>query len=124
MMTKSVGSLNRELPGVKEAFLSTVPLDVADYVGVLLFSGVLDRHPGLRFVIAESGIPWTTLRAGRWVQSWLHAGNVEQNKTAVATGKRDALGIIPPMNPRLTERPRRHGVSGHQRDGQVDARQA
>ena len=33
-------------------------LDMAEPVSLLIFSGVLERHPGLRVVVAESGIGW------------------------------------------------------------------
>ena len=35
-----------------------VPLQLLDPLVGLIFSGVLDRHPGLRLVLAESGIGW------------------------------------------------------------------
>jgi predicted TIM-barrel fold metal-dependent hydrolase len=35
-----------------------VCLDMAEPISLLIFSGVLDRHPGLQFVVAESGIGW------------------------------------------------------------------
>jgi predicted TIM-barrel fold metal-dependent hydrolase len=47
-----------KLPGVKEAFLSITPMGIAEHMAVLIFGGVLERHPGLRIVIAESGIGW------------------------------------------------------------------
>jgi predicted TIM-barrel fold metal-dependent hydrolase len=46
------------LPGMREAFLSTIPMSINEHLAVLIFSGVLERHPGLRIVIAESGVGW------------------------------------------------------------------
>jgi uncharacterized protein len=44
--------------GMREAWLSTLPMSINEHVAVLIFSGLLDRHPGLRIVIAESGVGW------------------------------------------------------------------
>ena len=44
--------------GIAEMFFTTVCLDMAEPIALLIFSGVLERHPGLQFVIAESGIGW------------------------------------------------------------------
>ena len=41
-----------------EMFFTMMCLDMAEPIALLIFSGVLERHPGLRFVIAESGIGW------------------------------------------------------------------
>jgi predicted TIM-barrel fold metal-dependent hydrolase len=49
---------NAALPGMREAYLCTTPLNIADEIAVLLFSGLLERFPDLRVVIAESGIGW------------------------------------------------------------------
>jgi predicted TIM-barrel fold metal-dependent hydrolase len=44
--------------GLAEMFFTMMCLDMAEPVSLLIFSGVLERHPGLRFAIAESGIGW------------------------------------------------------------------
>ncbi|HLN16470.1 MAG TPA: amidohydrolase family protein [Acidimicrobiales bacterium] len=44
--------------GLAEMFFTMMCLDMAEPVSLLVFSGVLERHPRLRFVIAESGIGW------------------------------------------------------------------
>ncbi len=46
------------LPGVREAYLSTAPLKICDYIAVLVYSGIFDRHRGLKIVLAETGIGW------------------------------------------------------------------
>jgi predicted TIM-barrel fold metal-dependent hydrolase len=46
------------VPGWNESFLSMLKFDVGNYIALFIFGGVLDRHPGLRIVIAESGIGW------------------------------------------------------------------
>ena len=45
-------------PGVREAWLGSLPMSISEHIGVLIFGGVLERHPGLRIVIAESGVGW------------------------------------------------------------------
>jgi predicted TIM-barrel fold metal-dependent hydrolase len=44
--------------GLAEMFFTMMCLDMAEPVSLLIFSGVLARHPDLNFVIAESGIGW------------------------------------------------------------------
>lgn len=44
--------------GLTEMFFTMMCLDMAEPVALLIFSGVLERHPRLRFAIAESGIGW------------------------------------------------------------------
>jgi predicted TIM-barrel fold metal-dependent hydrolase len=44
--------------GLAEMFFTMSCLDMAEPVSLLIFSGVLERHPGLRVVVAESGIGW------------------------------------------------------------------
>lgn len=44
--------------GMAEMFFTMMCLDMAEPVSLLIFSGVLERHPDLQFVIAESGIGW------------------------------------------------------------------
>jgi predicted TIM-barrel fold metal-dependent hydrolase len=45
-------------PGTLEAFITLAPMTVAHTLGMLIFGGVLARHPQLRIVIAEGGIGW------------------------------------------------------------------
>jgi predicted TIM-barrel fold metal-dependent hydrolase len=44
--------------GLAEMFFTMSCLDMAEPVSLLIFSGVLERHPRLRVVVAESGIGW------------------------------------------------------------------
>jgi predicted TIM-barrel fold metal-dependent hydrolase len=44
--------------GLTEMFFIMMCLDMAEPLALLIFSGVLERHPNLQFVIAESGIGW------------------------------------------------------------------
>jgi len=45
--------------GARSAWGAAVPMTVAKYIGELIFSGVFDRHPDLRFCFAETRIGWT-----------------------------------------------------------------
>ncbi len=45
-------------PGVKETFIAIAPISICEVVSTLIFTGVLDRHPKLRFVLVECGIGW------------------------------------------------------------------
>jgi predicted TIM-barrel fold metal-dependent hydrolase len=44
--------------GLFETYMTMMCLDMAEPVSLLIFSGVLERFPGLRFAIAECGIGW------------------------------------------------------------------
>jgi predicted TIM-barrel fold metal-dependent hydrolase len=44
--------------GLAEMFFTMMCLDMAEPVSLLIFSGVLERHPDLRVVLAETGIGW------------------------------------------------------------------
>jgi predicted TIM-barrel fold metal-dependent hydrolase len=45
--------------GARSAWGAAVPMTVALYIGQLIFAGVFDRHPNLRFMFAETRIGWT-----------------------------------------------------------------
>jgi predicted TIM-barrel fold metal-dependent hydrolase len=65
--------------GMLEMFFTMMCLDMAEPVSLLIFSGVLARHPRLQLVVAESGIGWipfvlermdyTFDRHRRWMKS-------------------------------------------------------
>jgi uncharacterized protein len=57
-MSGVAGQTADPVPGVRESFLSAVTMSINPYISTLIFSGLMDRHPGLRVVIAESGIGW------------------------------------------------------------------
>ncbi|MCU1463650.1 MAG: hypothetical protein JWO37_3725 [Acidimicrobiales bacterium] len=44
--------------GVFETYMTMMCLDMAEPVALIIFSGLLERFPSLRFAIAESGIGW------------------------------------------------------------------
>ncbi|HJQ84256.1 MAG TPA: amidohydrolase family protein [Candidatus Binatia bacterium] len=45
-------------PGVKETFIAIAPISICEVVSTLVFTGILERHPKLRFVLVECGIGW------------------------------------------------------------------
>jgi predicted TIM-barrel fold metal-dependent hydrolase len=45
-------------PGVKENFIALTPMSIAEVISTLTFTGVLARHPKLRYVLVECGIGW------------------------------------------------------------------
>ncbi len=45
-------------PGVKETFIAIAPISICEVVSTLVFTGVLERHPKLAFVLVECGIGW------------------------------------------------------------------
>ena len=45
-------------PGIKETFIAIAPMTISETVSTLVFTGILARHPKLRFVLVECGIGW------------------------------------------------------------------
>jgi predicted TIM-barrel fold metal-dependent hydrolase len=45
-------------PGVKETFIAIAPISICEVVSTLVFTGILERHPKLAFVLVECGIGW------------------------------------------------------------------
>jgi predicted TIM-barrel fold metal-dependent hydrolase len=45
-------------PGVKETFVAIAPISICEVVSTLVFTGILARHPKLKFVLVECGIGW------------------------------------------------------------------
>ena len=58
MMKRDLAHKTKVAPGQLEAFLTMAPMTVGETIGMLVFGGVLPRHPDLRVVIAEGGIGW------------------------------------------------------------------
>ncbi len=52
------------------AFATIMPLQLDEVLATLIFSGVLDRHPKLKFVLAESGISWLPFFLARADMEW------------------------------------------------------
>ena len=45
-------------PGIKETFIAIAPLSIVEVVSTLTFTGILERHPKLKYVLVECGIGW------------------------------------------------------------------
>jgi predicted TIM-barrel fold metal-dependent hydrolase len=58
MMKRDLALATRVAPGTLEAFITMAPMTVGESIGMLIFGGVLPKHPALRVVIAEGGIGW------------------------------------------------------------------
>jgi predicted TIM-barrel fold metal-dependent hydrolase len=52
------------------AFASILPLQLDEPLATMVFSGALERHPGLRLVLAESGIGWLPYFLTRMDLEW------------------------------------------------------
>lgn len=45
-------------PGIKETFIAIAPISICEVVSTLTFTGILERHPKLNYVLVECGIGW------------------------------------------------------------------
>jgi predicted TIM-barrel fold metal-dependent hydrolase len=52
------------------AFATIMPLQLDEILATLIFSGVLERHPRLQLVLAESGISWLPFFLARADMEW------------------------------------------------------
>lgn len=52
------------------AFASVLPLQLDEPLAIMMFSGALERHPGLRLVLAEAGIGWIPYFVERMDLEW------------------------------------------------------
>jgi len=87
------GAIPPRRGGARSAWGSAVPMTAALYVAQLIFSGVFERHPGLRFCFAETRIGWAPFWLS-WADRQVSIGreddprfrNVEQPGEAVKLG--------------------------------------
>jgi predicted TIM-barrel fold metal-dependent hydrolase len=52
------------------AYASVLPLQLDEPLAIMLFGGALERHPGLRLVLAESGVGWLPYFLTRMDMEW------------------------------------------------------
>jgi predicted TIM-barrel fold metal-dependent hydrolase len=52
------------------AFASLLPLQLDEALSIMVFSGALERHPGFRLVLAESGVGWLPYYLRRMDMEW------------------------------------------------------
>lgn len=90
------------------AFASLLPLQLDEPLATMVFSGALERHPGLRLVLAESGVGWLPYFLARMDLEWESLGDKLDYSPSIApselfrrqvfaTFEEDALGaqLIP-----------------------------
>jgi predicted TIM-barrel fold metal-dependent hydrolase len=53
-----VQAFTSPVPGVKETYVALSPISLAEVLSTLTFTGILERHPRLKFVLVECGIGW------------------------------------------------------------------
>ena len=56
------------------AFATVLPLQLDERIAIVLFSGVLERNPGLTLVLAESGLGWLPYFLARSDLEWRELG--------------------------------------------------
>jgi predicted TIM-barrel fold metal-dependent hydrolase len=56
------------------AFATLLPIQLDEPLATMVFSGALERHPGLRLVLAESGIGWLPYFLTRMDAEWHELG--------------------------------------------------
>lgn len=52
------------------AFASLLPLQLDEALAIMIFSGALERHPGLTLVLAEAGVGWLPYFLSRMDMEW------------------------------------------------------
>jgi uncharacterized protein len=52
------------------AFISFLPMQLAESIAIMLFSGALERHPNFKLVLAEAGIGWLPYYVSRMDMEW------------------------------------------------------
>jgi predicted TIM-barrel fold metal-dependent hydrolase len=57
------------------AYATLLPLQLDEPLATMVFSGALERHPGLRLVLAESGIGWVPYFCSRMDSEWHELGD-------------------------------------------------
>jgi len=90
------------------AFATVLPLQLDEPLAIMMFSGALERHPGLKLVLAESGVGWLPYFLTRMDLEWRNLRDKIDYATSippselfrrqvVATFEEEALGehLIP-----------------------------
>ena len=74
------GGANRavyQMGNWREPVFATVsPMQLDEAVAETVFSGVLERHPGVRLVLAEAGLGWLPYLIARMDHEWVKHGNI------------------------------------------------
>ena len=70
-------------------FATVSPMQLDEALAETVFSGVLERHPGVRLVLAEAGLGWLPYLIDRMDHEWVKHGNIV-GKLADAAERADA----------------------------------
>ena len=57
-------------------FATVSPMQLDEALAETVFSGVLERHPGVRLVLAEAGLGWLPYIIARMDHEWVKHGNI------------------------------------------------
>jgi predicted TIM-barrel fold metal-dependent hydrolase len=66
------------------AYASVLPLQLDEPLAIMIFSGALERHPGLTLVLAESGVGWLPYFLARLDLEWHNLGDKLDYAPAIA----------------------------------------
>jgi predicted TIM-barrel fold metal-dependent hydrolase len=66
------------------AFASLLPLQLDEALAIMVFSGALERHPGLTLVLAEAGVGWLPYFLNRMDMEWENLGDKIDDGPGVA----------------------------------------
>ncbi len=55
---ESSNVLSAGIPGMAEAFITAAPIGNFDFLGQVIWTGMLERHPKLQIISSEGGIGW------------------------------------------------------------------
>jgi uncharacterized protein len=82
--------------GNRSAWASAVPMTVSNSIGQLIFAGVFERYPSLRFCFAETRIGWVPFFVD-WMDRQIRIGREDDPRMVNADGPRDdvKLSMLP-----------------------------
>jgi predicted TIM-barrel fold metal-dependent hydrolase len=95
----------RTLSGIRETSISLAGVALGEQLGHLIFSGMFDRYPQLRVVLAESGVGWIPYLLDHMDDTWLRFRGLDRTRNerapsdiahaqVYATFERDLSGIL------------------------------
>lgn len=76
------------------AFATVLPLQLDEYLAIMLFGGALERHPGLTIVLAESGVGWLPYFLARADMEWRELKDKLDDATTVAPSELFARQVM------------------------------
>ncbi len=84
----------KEVPGAdphpsSAAWFCVIPLQLDEAITSVIFSGMLERHPGLRVVITESGTGWIPFLLDRMDDKWIDHYEAARWKELIETKPSD-----------------------------------